>query len=194
MCGPHDYRVLRYGDPHWQAPSRERKVYQRKGPPPQRICTIHGCDAPTFRKHMCQAHAVAHFLDSIPARSEARRRSTVAVTLSDAKLHLNIEATDHTDDTELQFFVDVAVEWVSKRVPDLMPAPVRLATLELVRHLWDTQRGPAVGSLDDAPTPRVGTSYAVPNRVTELLAPYMLGPIDSQPWAGSVSLSPSARR
>lgn len=67
MCGPHDYRVLRYGDPHWQAPPREKKVYQRKGPPPPRTCVVGDCDGPTFGKHLCQAHFVAEFLDNIPA-------------------------------------------------------------------------------------------------------------------------------
>lgn len=67
MCGRHDYRVLKYGDPHWQAPPRVTKVYQRKGPPPARVCTVDGCQSGTFGNHLCQPHFVAEFLDSIPA-------------------------------------------------------------------------------------------------------------------------------
>lgn len=48
--------------------------------------------------------------------------------------------------------------------PDLM-----LALKELVRHLWRTQRGP--GGTGDAPTP--GMSFAMPNRVLELIGPHL---------------------
>lgn len=51
-----------------------------------------------------------------------------------------------------------------------MPAPVRTAVLELVRHLWRPQRGTAARPVDDSPAP----GYLIPNRVRELLDPYAL--------------------
>ncbi len=51
-----------------------------------------------------------------------------------------------------------------------MPAPIRTAVLELVRHLWRPQRGTAARPVDDSPAP----GYLIPNRVRELLDPYAL--------------------
>lgn len=51
-----------------------------------------------------------------------------------------------------------------------MPAPIRTAVLELVRHLWRPQRGTATRPVDDSPAP----GYLIPNRVRELLDPYAL--------------------
>ena len=50
-----------------------------------------------------------------------------------------------------------------------MPAPIRTAVLELVRHLWRPQLGAmARATEDNAP------GYLIPNRVRELLDPYAL--------------------
>lgn len=50
-----------------------------------------------------------------------------------------------------------------------MPAPIRTAVLELVRHLWRPQLGAAARATEDnAP------GYLIPNRVRELLDPYAL--------------------
>lgn len=61
---------------------------------------------------------------------------------------------------------------------DTAPADLLLATKELVRHLWLTQRGAAPGSpgaLPDLGDPvTAGTSYSWPWRVEQLLAPYLL--------------------
>jgi hypothetical protein len=56
-----------------------------------------------------------------------------------------------------------------------VPADLLMAVKELVRHLWDTQRGPTrrPGSAPDGPAP--GAAYLLPNRVQELIAPYLLG-------------------
>ena len=51
-----------------------------------------------------------------------------------------------------------------------MPAPIRTAVLELVRHLWRPQRGTSARPVDDSPAP----GYLIPNRVRELLDPYAL--------------------
>lgn len=50
-----------------------------------------------------------------------------------------------------------------------VPASLLLATKELLRHLWRTQRGP--GGSSDAPSP--GMSFAMPNRVLELIGPHL---------------------
>lgn len=63
----------------------------------------------------------------------------------------------------------VTVVWVTRPVDH---ADVRNAVMEMCRHLWETQRGSA-RSLPrrggDGPAP---AGYALPNRVTELLAPH----------------------
>lgn len=99
----------------------------------------------------------------------------MAVDLTQAKVHLNIDLTDTTDDAELQFFVDAANEWIATQVAaaDLTAKPVQLGTLELVRHWWDSQRGPAGGVLDDSENWHLGLlGFAIPTRVRELIGPY----------------------
>lgn len=57
------------------------------------------------------------------------------------------------------------------------PPDLLLATKELIRHLWLTQRGAAPGSpgaLPDLGDPVTGTSYSWPWRVEQLLAPHLL--------------------
>lgn len=62
-----------------------------------------------------------------------------------------------------------------------LPADLRLAVLELTRHLWTTQRGIAEnrprfddGPDDFAPT---GSSFTLPRRVEELIAPFRYGSV-----------------
>lgn len=61
-----------------------------------------------------------------------------------------------------------------------VPADMLHAVKELVRHLWETQRGtgstPRPGTEDDVPWRSIGVvgAYSFPNRVLELLSPYML--------------------
>lgn len=59
-----------------------------------------------------------------------------------------------------------------------LPADLRLAVLELVRHYWMTQRGPTrkPGSApsDSYSNTLPGAAYAMPFRVAELLAPYRI--------------------
>lgn len=56
------------------------------------------------------------------------------------------------------------------------PAAVELATLIIVGHLWETQRGTSPSALtlqgEDA-GPTFGAGYAIPNRAKDLLAPYL---------------------
>lgn len=63
-----------------------------------------------------------------------------------------------------------------------IPADLEQATLELLRHMWKTQRG----SVGGRPSPRgdspdqvapAGMGYALPNRVEQLLHPYMQVPV-----------------
>lgn len=51
-----------------------------------------------------------------------------------------------------------------------VPEDIKQATLVLVKHLWDTQRGPRQG-VNAAPD---GFGYSFPNRVLEILAPYIV--------------------
>jgi hypothetical protein len=70
----------------------------------------------------------------------------------------------------------VSVTYVAGR--DLLPADLETALLELVRHLWTSQRGG--GSLrptfpgEDAPQQQPGSGYLLPYRVESLIEPYRL--------------------
>lgn len=50
-----------------------------------------------------------------------------------------------------------------------VPDDLRLGVLELVRHLWRPQLGSMARQVEEA-----GPGYLIPNRVTELLAPYTM--------------------
>lgn len=104
----------------------------------------------------------------------------MTILLQDAKDHLNIENDD--DDTELTFFVDAANAWVATQVSDTTPKPVQLATRELVRHWWDSQRGPAAGPLDvDGEFSLGALGFAIPTRVKEMLGPYLTSTTTAAP-------------
>ncbi len=93
----------------------------------------------------------------------------MAITLADAKAHLNIPSDEHDDDVELEFFVNVANEWIEEEVADPDSYRAQLATRMLVAHWWETQRGPAGGVLDDGGGAAPGSWYSIPNKVKELL-------------------------
>ena len=109
----------------------------------------------------------------------------MSITLEEALAQLNIDSPD--DETELGLYIDAANEWVAKRVSDTSPAPVRLATLMLLDHLWETQRGPASNPVDEEMGTPATFGFAVPNRVLELLAPYMSAGSGSKPAASTYS-------
>lgn len=110
----------------------------------------------------------------------------MTITLSEALKQLNIDPAP-ADTTELQLYVDAANEWVATRVTNTGPAPVRLATLMLLDHLWETQRGPASSPVDDDLGAPGTFGFAVPNRVLELLAPYMGAGLGSRPSSPAYS-------
>lgn len=53
------------------------------------------------------------------------------------------------------------------------PPDIIQATLLLVQHLWETQRGPLTRGRG-ASDLNAGTSYSMPNRVMEILSPYTI--------------------
>lgn len=65
---------------------------------------------------------------------------------------------------------NVTVSYVAGRT--YIPADIRQAVLELIRHLWTTQRGQQGQRRQDEFV--VGQGYSLPNRVLELIAPYEL--------------------
>jgi hypothetical protein len=98
----------------------------------------------------------------------------VTVTLDEALDQLNIE--DASDVAEIQLYVDAANEWVDRRigvagwVASTEVNTIKLATLFLVDHLWESQRGPAATPLGGDEFVQVASrSFAVPNRVIDLL-------------------------
>jgi len=52
-----------------------------------------------------------------------------------------------------------------------VPAAIRTAILEMVRHLWQPQRGSTTRGVDPSNQP---PGYLIPNRVRELLDPYRM--------------------
>lgn len=73
----------------------------------------------------------------------------------------------------------LAGEWVATYTTGLadVPADVALATLLIVAHLWETQRGPSApaGALpSDVLDQAVGVGYLVPRRALELLNAHTL--------------------
>lgn len=72
---------------------------------------------------------------------------------------------------------DLTATYVAGRTT--VPAAIRVATLIIAAHLWQTQLGSApTTQLQDnfAAEPTVGVGYAIPNRAVDLLAPYLLLP------------------
>lgn len=67
------------------------------------------------------------------------------------------------------------VTYVAGRPAGALPADLHGAVLEQVRHLWETQRGgvPQRGG-DQGMGPR---AFTVPNRVAQLVEPYLLGDV-----------------
>lgn len=57
-----------------------------------------------------------------------------------------------------------------------VPDDVRQAALDLVAHLWETQRGTAASAFDET-VPLGVSGYLLPNRVGEALANYRRGPV-----------------
>lgn len=70
---------------------------------------------------------------------------------------------------------NIVVAYVAGPVDGIVPATIRQGSLEMVRHLWESQRGRAVpaGRGPDSEFP-TGTSYSIPNRVRELWEAAML--------------------
>lgn len=110
----------------------------------------------------------------------------MTITLADALEKLNIP-NDSSEVYEVSDYMDAANEWIAEKVTDTSPAPVKLATLFLLDHLWSLQRGPAVANpIDDYGVGFIGSpGFAIPNRVLELIAPYITktGPLYSFPDA-----------
>lgn len=95
----------------------------------------------------------------------------MSITIYEAIDHLNLE-DDSEDLDEALLYVNAANEWIATRVTDTSPAPVKLATLFLVGHWWESQRGTASTPLSDETVFVAGVGYAIPNRVLELIDPY----------------------
>lgn len=114
----------------------------------------------------------------------------MSITIEEALDQLNVSMSS-PDVAEITLYMDAANEWVATRVSDTSPAPVKVATLILLDHLWETQRGPATSPLSDEMVTVASAGYAIPNRVLELLAPYMTLGVGSRPAAVSYSF-PSA--
>lgn len=76
-----------------------------------------------------------------------------------------------TNDPGLFFFPSRWYTVVYNAGRTTVPADLLLAIKELLRHLWQTQRGSARPGVGGNEQPTAG--YLIPNRVAELLAPYL---------------------
>lgn len=101
----------------------------------------------------------------------------MAVTIDEVLEQLNMEDAPPDQLGEVSLYMDAANEWISDHVADTFAtrATVKLATLFLVEHLWDSsQRGPASAPIAGEDLVTVsGVGYAIPNRVKELLDAYL---------------------
>lgn len=96
------------------------------------------------------------------------------VTLSAGSYHLDAESgvltrsSGFTAYTWSEGFNNISVDYVAGR--SIIPADLAHAVLELVRHLWTTQRGSIRRSGTDDYLP--GSGFSMPNRVREMLNRY----------------------
>lgn len=101
----------------------------------------------------------------------------MAITLREAYDELNIDAGAEAP-VEVALYVAAANEWIAKKVTDptaAASAPVKVATLMLLDHLWQSQRGPSGVAMPGEEMVEVrGVGFAIPNRVLELIEPYMV--------------------
>lgn len=92
----------------------------------------------------------------------------MSVDLDQACSFLNLD--QNSDDlTKLGLYIDGANEWVGSKVEDTTTATAVLATLELIRHWWEPQRGPSAAPVDEEFVEIDSRSYAIPNWVAQLL-------------------------
>ena len=110
----------------------------------------------------------------------------MSITINEALDQLNVSLSS-PDVPEIELYMDAANEWVATRVTDTSPAPVKVATLILLDHLWETQRGPSSNPVDTETGTPYTFGFAIPNRVLELLAPYMNAGTGAKPASASYS-------
>ena len=97
----------------------------------------------------------------------------MSVAPEEARNYLNLSQDEAGAELNLTLIVDAANAWVASKVTDTTAAPVKLATLELIRHWWEVQRGPSAAPLDEDYVDVSVMGYGIPNRVKQMLDPYM---------------------
>jgi len=94
---------------------------------------------------------------------------------TDANAGLLVRGSQTAPMTWLNGLQNVTVTYVVGPPGGVVPDDVIQGTLELLGHLWETQRGgsnrPRQVGTDSSPS---GTGYSYPNRVRELLDPYVV--------------------
>lgn len=105
---------------------------------------------------------------------EVKPSLTIDRAVNDAELQRVLDAAEQIVATRLNLTTLAATpaDWIISApwAAGELPADLRLAVIELTRHLWQTRRGPtARGQAETA-----GAAYTLPFRVTQLLAPYEL--------------------
>ena len=104
-----------------------------------------------------------------------RKRAGAIVSVTRA---IGVEVVDYSADLEAGLLHGIYWPVTVRYSPEgPSPAVVRLATLIIAGHLWETQRGasPSVLQGEDALV-QPGQAYAIPNRARELLQPYLTTP------------------
>jgi hypothetical protein len=158
-AGPHDAEVQTFID------AAEAAITQRCGPLASTATTVR-----------LQGGDYALVLPSVPAVSltSVTPVDGTALTLSD--LYLDTSAGLVTYDSGAAFS-DRLYDVVYNAGRATCPADLLMAVKELVRHMWQTQRGPTrrPGSQpsESAANTVPGAAYLLPFRVSELIAPHL---------------------
>lgn len=124
----------------------------------------------------CRVRGTAHgiALPTMPAISltSVTPVNGTALTLGDLYLDTPAGVVSYNSGGSLTGTYDV----VYRAGREICPNDLFMAVLELLRHMWNSQRGagnPATSPFDGASNTLPGAGYLLPFRVSELIAPYL---------------------
>lgn len=121
----------------------------------------------------------ALFLPTAPALSltSVTPVDGTALTVGDLYLHTGSGLVSYNSGAA---FLESSYDVVYSAGRETVPPDLLMAAQELVRHMWETQRGPTrrPGSAPSEATPSSipGAAHMLPYRVAELIAPHLLPP------------------
>jgi hypothetical protein len=125
----------------------------------------------TVTQRVCGNQIVLNTIPAISLTSVTPTGGT-AVNLSGSYVHGASGVVSWINGTSPLAWLDYDVVYVAGWADDSLPADLKLAVLEMLRHLWTSQRGGTTrpGAQQDSTTP----GYLIPNMVASLIEPYTL--------------------